>query len=178
MLYHSGAGRRQAGFSLIEVVLAIIIIGGALVGILSVSSFTTQHSGDPVVQAQARMIAESYLEEILLKRFVDPDTDSVCPESLAGRAAYDNICDYDGLNDTGARDQLGNPIAELGDYNISVEVQGDETVELHNIDNIGAVRLLRVDVTVTGPLETMISLSGYRTNYNCYSAADDGCRPL
>lgn len=179
MLHHRRIGRaRETGFSLIEVVLAILIIGGALVGMLSVISFTTQHSADPMVQAQANMIAESYLEEILLKRFVDPTSNTVCPAKPANRGGYDNICDYNGLSDTGARDQLGSSIADLNDYNIAVTVKGDSTVTLNNINNIGAVRVLRVDVVVTGPLDTMASLTGYRTNYNCYNAADAGCRPL
>jgi MSHA pilin protein MshD len=178
---------RESGFSLLEVVMAILILGGALVGILSVTTFTMQHSADPMVQTQASMIAESYMEEILPGKFVDPTSNTVCPPPPANRSGYDNICDYNGLSDTGARDQLGNPIAELANYNIAVTVTGDSTVTLNNINNVGAVRLLRVDVVVTGPLDITVSLSAYRTNYNCYNPGgdkdddkndDDGCRPL
>lgn len=179
ILCHRRAGRaRQTGFTLIEVVMAILIIGSAFVGILSVSRFTTQHSADPMLQAQAIKIAQSYLEESLAKAFVDPTSNTVCPTPPASRSAYDNVCDYNGLSDTGARDQLDNPIAALSDYNVAVTVKRDSSVTLNTINNISAIRVLRVDVVVTGPLSTTVALSGYSTNYNCYNPGDDGCRPL
>ena len=55
--------------------------------------------------------AEAYLEEILLRDYLDPDTSSVCPAPEATRDLYDNVCDYALLDDAGARSQDGTPVA-------------------------------------------------------------------
>ena len=61
----SAAGGR--GFTLIEVIMAIVIISAALAGVLLVINQNTANSVDPVLITQSRSIAQSYLEEILLQ---------------------------------------------------------------------------------------------------------------
>ena len=67
--------RRSAGLSLVEIVIFMVIVGGAVIGILSVMNVTTQGSADAMVRKQAIAIAESLLEEIMLMPFTycDPD---------------------------------------------------------------------------------------------------------
>lgn len=169
---------RQGGVTIIELVFFIVVVGIGVGGIMLVMNFTASRSADPMFRAQSRFIAEAYMEEILLKPFVDPTANAVCPAPPANRAIYNNVCDYNGLANAGAIDQLGNPIAGLEQYNVSASVTGDGTVALNNINNTGAVRVLRVNVTVTDPQGTAMTLTGYRTNYNCFNAVDPGCRPL
>jgi len=180
--------RRQRGATLVELVMFIVIVSVGAAGILAVMSSITQHSADPMLRQQAVLIAESYLEEILLKPFLDPSPPgaaAVCPPKELTRAAYDNICDYNGLaDDNGAVDQLGNAIAGLSAYNVSVQVIGTagDTTALHTTDNIGALRVLRVEITVThvNQPDLIARLTGYRTNYNCDSTevtGDPGCLP-
>lgn len=174
---------RECGVSLPELIVSIVIVGAGVAGILSVMNLTTRHSADPMILQQAQLVAESYLEEILLKKFYDPDTNTVCSGTTAGetRASYDNVCDYNGLNDnTGARNQFGSGVAGLESFNVAVTVTGDGTVALGGLNNTGAVRVLRVDVVVThgGFSGLNIPLTGYRANYNCNAPADAGCKPL
>lgn len=174
-----GGGR---GVTLVELIVAIVIIGTAVGGILSVMDLTTRRSADPMIQQQAQLIAEAYLEEILLKKFYDPDTNTVCTGTAEGsRANYDNVCDYNGLSDTtGARNQFGTVVTGLEGYNVAVTVTADGTVALGSLNNTGAIRVLRVDVVVTHDSFPGVSvpLTGYRTNYNCNAPADAGCKPL
>ena len=67
--------RRSAGLSLVELVIFIVLVSGAVIGILSVMNVTTQGSADPMVRKQALAIAESLLEEIVLMplTYCDPD---------------------------------------------------------------------------------------------------------
>ncbi|PZP61744.1 MAG: hypothetical protein DI596_04620, partial [Azospira oryzae] len=53
----------------------IAIVAISVTGILSVFTYTTRHSSDPLAQKQALAIAESLLEEVLLMPFTycDPD---------------------------------------------------------------------------------------------------------
>ncbi|HEX9395860.1 MAG TPA: type II secretion system protein [Burkholderiales bacterium] len=164
------------GFSLVELILAITVIGISMAAVMTVFVVTTQHSADPMARQQAQLIAEAYLDEILIKKFYDPDTNNVCPSPEGSRSAYDNVCDYNSLPDTVVRDQFGTAIAALSAYNAQVSVS-DGAVSLNGIDNTSVIRLLLVTVTVTGPNSTSVTLNAYRTNYQCNASGDTECKP-
>lgn len=149
--------RRHSGFSLIELILFIVIISVGITGILGVMNVTTRHSADPMVRKQVLSIAEALLEEIMLKDFADP------PGGYSGsdRAQFDDVSDYSGYTTTGIVDISGTAIGGLGDYNIS-PVSVDGTASLGALGG-GEVKL--ITVTVTGPGNESIAISGYRTNY-------------
>jgi MSHA pilin protein MshD len=172
--------RGSRGFSLVELILAITIVGVALAGVATVFVTTSRHSADPMVQQQAQFIAEAYLEEILRQKFFDPDEDKVCPSAEAARASYDNVCDYASISNQAPADALGTPLG-LNSYKVTVTVTRDGVVSLNGINNntgTGLYRVMRVDVNVTGPNNTSVTLSGYRTNYNCEAVTDAGCKGL
>ena len=110
-----GIHPRQCGMTLVELIISIAIIGIAVAGVLGVMNATTMRSADPMVREQAQLIAEAYMEEISLKAFVDPSANTICPAVPAARTDYNNVCDYRGLTDTGARDQFGTAIPALAD---------------------------------------------------------------
>lgn len=154
----------QTGVTLIELIVSMVIIAISLTGVLLVFTTTVRHSGDPMQLHQAVAIGEAYLEEILLREYLDPDTGTVCPASEAGRSLYDNVCDYDGLNDNGARDQTGAAIPGLGSYRIQVNVDQAATLSGTSATLGGSGSVLRVDVTVNPPVGSGFSISGYKTN--------------
>lgn len=162
--------RKELGLSLLELIIAIAIVGVALGGAVSVFVVTTQHSADPMAQEQAQLVAEAYLDEILLKKFYDPDTNSVCTGTTGGetRATYDNVCDYNGLSEP-PTNQFGTAIAGLSSYNVAVSVV-NSGVSLGTINNTGAIRVLRIDVTVSLQGTPSVVLSAYRTNFACNPA--------
>ena len=79
-----------------------------------------------------------------------------------GRTVWDNVCDYNLLDDSGAEDQTATAITGLEPYRVRVAV--GTTATLGSIVGPGD-DLLRVDVRVTHPNGVDITLSGYRTNY-------------
>ena len=177
------------GVTLVELIVAITVIAAGVAGILMVMNVTTQRSADPMILQQAQLIAESYLEEILLRKFADPDTGTVCPAPEGSRADYDNVCDYHGLNDNaGPIDQLGSAVPGLDRYNVAVTVLPNSgstpAVTLGSLSNdygAGHIRVLQVTVVVThDDLPGInVTLTGYRTNYNCNATIAVGqCRPL
>lgn len=167
---------RQRGFTLIELVMFIVIVGIGIAGILSVFTTSVKSSADPMVRKQALAIAESLLEEILLKEYCDPDTATlsptappVCPASRvaadqeAARANYDDVDDYAGYTTSGGIvDLTGAPVAGLTSYNVTA-VTVTVTTAAQNAA-LNAVNAKRVTVTVTGP-QGAITLTGYRSNY-------------
>ncbi len=152
--------RRRGGLTLIELLIAIVVVSVALGGTLLLSRHTVSRSADAMIQHQALEVATAYLEEIMLRAYLDPETASVCPAAEAGRALYDNVCDYDGLDDAGAVDQTGANVVGLGDYRVRVDV--DTTANLNGLS--GSADVLRIDVRVTHPTGLDITISGYRTS--------------
>lgn len=145
---------RARGVTLVELIVAIVIIGVALAGVLVVFLRNTSASGDPLIWHQATAIAEAYLEEALTKNF------SVGSGNT--RPTYDDVLDYN-FTDVGARDQTGTLISGLGGYTVQIQAAYDD---LNNI-TAASTNAVRVQVTVTPtalPSSTVI-ISGYRTNY-------------
>lgn len=122
----SASALRQAGLSLVELVMFIAIVGAGLAGILAVMNLSSQKSADPMLRKQALAVAESLLEEIQLMPFTycDPDdpqaptaqsatvgapgvgcsagmVEAIGPEAGETRYAtprFDNANDYHGYN--------------------------------------------------------------------------------
>lgn len=141
----------QTGITLIELIIAIVIMGLALSGVLSAINQTNQHSADPVLELQAIQVAEAYLEEIQLQAFIDPDGTDIGET----RATFDDVDDYNGLQDLGAHDQQGMLISVLKAYEVNVAVT-NQTVNGQNAKEI--------TVTVTPPSIPALSLVGYKFN--------------
>lgn len=150
---------RQAGVTLVELIIAVVIISVAVTGILMAYVQMVGRSADPMIEAQALAIAEAYMDEILAK----PVTGSSTVTCTAGipRANCALVGHYDGL--TGApSDQFGNPIAGLGDYQITVQVgSGADAV---GANALGVGEEASVTVTVVRGTTT-IQLRGYKVDY-------------
>ncbi len=156
--------RGERGATLIELVISIVVIGIAVSGSLLAVNHVVARSADPMLQHQASAIAEAYLEEILARPFADPDGGAVCGAPEASRDLFDDVCDYDGLDDVGARSQDDTAVAGLGAYRVRVDV--DPAASLNGLT--GAANVLRVDVRVNhtqAALGIDLTLSGYRTSY-------------
>jgi MSHA pilin protein MshD len=148
------ARREQAGMTLIEVVISIVIIAIAVSAVLGLLASNVQRSADAMVVSQGISIANAYLEEISLKSFVDPDG----VDGEVGRANFDDVDDYDGLADSGAVDQFGNPIPSLDDYTVSVAVNSSSA-----LPGVASADVYRIDVRVEFAPYVDYTLSGYRT---------------
>ncbi len=85
----------------------------------------------------------------------------MCPAPEASRDIFDNVCDYDLLDDSGARRQDGGAITGLEAYRVRTTV--DQAATLNGLS--GAAQVLRVDVRVTRDSRIDLTLSGYRTRY-------------
>lgn len=153
------ANRR--GFTLIELIVLIVVLGTALAGVLLVFQNVVRSSADPQIYKQALSIAEAMLDEILLAPY------EVQPGSGA-RANFDDLSDYDGFTTApgGMTDLQGVAIPGLGAYNVSVAVAPAAPLA----DSGGALpvaesRRVTVTVTVAGLPDMTVQLDGYRLRY-------------
>lgn len=64
--------KRQAGFSLIELIFFMVVVSVGLAGIVSVMNTTVASSVDALSRKQALVLADSLLEEIMLKAATNP----------------------------------------------------------------------------------------------------------
>ncbi len=155
--------RRSRGFTLVELIVTLVVLGIAATALLSVFTSTVRGSADPVVQQQATTIAEAYIEEILLQAFADPtDPEQGAVSTEAGeisRALFDDVQDYNHLGTTQVRDQNDNPIAALAAYSVTVSVLGAA------LNTVPAAQSMRVRVTVDHPAIAPVTLVAYRTDY-------------
>jgi MSHA pilin protein MshD len=147
---------RARGFTLIEIVVSIVVMGIALTAVLGMLSSVAARSGAALVQAQATEIASAYLNEILLRPVVDPDGIPV----EASRSLYDDVGDYNGLTDVGAHDQFNQPIPSLTNFNVAVRVT---TPPAGALGAIPPASMREIDVTVVHSSGVTVVLTGYRT---------------
>jgi MSHA pilin protein MshD len=141
--------RFARGVTLVELVVSIVVIsvaGAALAGTLAYLNGTGSTS---ILQAQAQSIANAYLNEIAGKRFAADGIEST-------RDQYDDIFDYNGLDDAVARDEFGN-IA--GNFRVRVNLVAVA------LNGVPAAAVRRIDVTVDYGSAYSVVASGYRMNY-------------
>lgn len=132
--------RQIRGMALVEVVIAIAVIATAAGAVLAASSLGAVQQSRLYVQQQALWVAQAYLDEITGKEFADPDG----VNNEAQRNRYDDVTDYAGLLDNGARDAAGQPIAGLATFAVRVAVTPSGAVP-----GIAASDLMRIEVRVT-----------------------------
>jgi len=145
----------ERGVTLIEIVVAIVIVAIAATAILAAMASITMRGAETMVRQQAVALAEAYLEEILLQPVASPG--GTAPTS---RANFNDEDEYNGLSDAGARDQYGNAIAYLTGYTVSVAV-----TQTTALTGIAAANARQINVTVTDPNGVTVMLTGYRANF-------------
>jgi len=121
--------RGVLGVTLIEMVIFIAIVSVAFTGIIMVFINTGKHSADPLVKIRTIELGQSFLEEILLKKY-DEDSpvtggcidyaSSRCSSGKNGsttfqaeageaRGTYDDVDDYHNLEYCGLNTTAGDP---------------------------------------------------------------------
>lgn len=185
--------RRQGGLSMVELIIFIVIISVAVAGVLSVMTYTTGRSADPLQRKQAILLAEGLLEEVSLARmtFCHPDDpkaetatsagDCTTAEAAGGGTArpYANINDYVSAFGTPASftpgdstgivtDALGNTLAG-GRYRAFVTVSANAALGPAGAQLTGSgsadTDLLLISVAVEYGNGERIVLDRLRTRY-------------
>lgn len=145
---------RCRGVTLVELIVTIVVVTAAVAAVLAIVSATAARSADNLLQTQAVLVAQSYLNEIVAKPF---GADACAPTCT--RPQMNKVGDYNGLTDNGAHDQTGTPVAGLGAYLVQVSVSNSA------LGAVPAAQSELISVTVTPPNGAAVVLSGYRTLY-------------
>jgi MSHA pilin protein MshD len=146
--------RRQRGFSLVEMILAVVVIGVGLAGLLMAFSTVVRGSADPVLQQQMLAIAEELLEEIRLRPYTAAANSA--PAGCA-RDTFNDIGDYHGYATSSKICTVdGTEIPALAAYSVSVSVTASA------LGGVAASRL--ITVTVQRGTDSLV-LRGWRTDH-------------
>ena len=147
------SSRQSFGFTLVEMIIAIVIISVGLAGVLMAFNTTVKSSADPLIHKQMLAVTEEMMEEILLKPYAPaPGTISGC-----NRANADDVSDYNGYSQP-VCDIDGTAVTGLSSYTVSVAVDSSASLGTLSID------VKKVTVTVTQGGESL-NLIGWRTDY-------------
>lgn len=143
MLSKFAINRQQLGVTLIELVAVILILSVALVGVATGISAAISRTSDVMVETRAVALAQSYLDEILGKRFDEgsaprgiPPCRTNCTDAVdfgpdggeTERDDFDDVDDYHGLDEgDGQTDPLqdaeGNARSGYDNYRVTVSVR-------------------------------------------------------
>jgi MSHA pilin protein MshD len=157
--------RGQTGFSLVEVIIAIVILAVGVVALLIPITNAVRRSGDPLVSKQMVAVAEAMLEEIELQPFgVGPQgsTCNPCAPTEPNRVLFDHVPNYGGfVTNPGIYtiDNPATPINGLAAYSVSAAVTPTA------LGAVPAGSSYLISVTVTGSNGTTVTVSGFRTSY-------------
>lgn len=140
--------RVTRGFTLIELIIFIVVVGVGLAGIVSVMNTVVKSSADPMVRKQAIALADSVMGEVLQKAYADPDG------VQGNETTRDTMDDVDDFN--GKTQALFALPAALSGYTIAITVVVDNATL--------SIAAKKVTVTVARGNES-ITMTGYRTSY-------------
>lgn len=148
--------------TLIELIVALVIVGVASAGVLVALQLTLRYSADPLVRRQALAVAESLMEEVSSRAYTQLDLhdpaaavpNGLGPETALGESrssatlGFDNVDDYAGYSQQGTlTDAAGNAWPLIGQYASCVIV----THPVAAVGGVSSTELLHIQVNVFGP---------------------------
>lgn len=148
--------KRQSGVTLVELIVAMVIIGVAVAGVTQVFNLGATSSVNPVLTKQLRAVAEGLMDEIQRQPFAA--SANAAPSATCSRNTYNDIFDYNNYNPGKVCTINGEAITGLAGITVSVTVAATDTL---GIDNADACL-----ITITATQGTNIfTLRGWRSNF-------------
>lgn len=171
--------KRQAGFTLIETVIVIVLLGAMMAGMTVLFVKNVGESHQPYLRQRTLAVADAFMDEILGKRWDDNSPlgggcvntgSGSCPAGPAAagigteegaRGNYDDIDDYDTItNQSPPQDSAGNPMAGYTGFSVTVTVDQPGAW-----NGVPAADVKRIRVQVTSTVGETMSLTAYRVNF-------------
>lgn len=144
----------ERGFTFVEVIVAMVVIGVAVSGVISVFSQGVRNSSDPIARKQMLVLAQELMEEARLKPYA-PQANAA--PSACARDTFNDVSDYNGYASTGrVCDIEGTVIPALNGLSVSVGVVQQALA--------GVADAKRITVSISRGSEA-VSLEGWRTDH-------------
>lgn len=150
--------RKISGATLVELIIAMVIISTTVIAFLNTYRIITLNSTDPMITKQSVMIAESLMDEIMGKSIEKPIDGFTGPFNESNRKNFDSLMDYNGFTMVGIKNLNGVAIPALSSYSVIVNINNVA------IGTIPVSDSYQINIQVTNSLG-IIKFKGYRFNY-------------
>ena len=147
------------GFTLIELILFIVIVGVATTGLFAAINSSTVNNVNPLFQVRALELAQAQMDEIFGKRYDDKSPNGgfpPCDSGESGALACDSSDVKADLSDVDDYDGFATVPAGYAGYTISVVVS--------NV-TLSSRPAKLITITVDSTASTPVTLSAYRGNF-------------
>jgi MSHA pilin protein MshD len=147
-------GRRQRGFSMVESLICIIIVGVMLTAALRSVGASNTAQASISNRAIGNMLAQSLIDEITAQQFENPSNPVFGPEAGENsRATYNDVDDYANLSESPPKNLDGSTMSNLSGWSRSVDVGWCDPANMNkNITTDTGIKRIYVTVTKNGQL--------------------------
>ncbi len=157
----------KSGFSLIEVLIAVLLIGLAVASLVASNSAFTKANGAGADLSTAEFLVEQIRELTALLPVIDPGSTIWTFGSEAGEtlATYDDLDDFDGTSFSPPIDANRFPLNDLAAYSQQVTVENVSASDFEQVVADTATPFVRVTVKVYMNSKEICSTSWLRARY-------------
>lgn len=157
----------ERGFSFVEVLIAILLVGLAIASLVAANSAFTMANGAGANLSTAEFLIEQIRELTTLLPVVDPLTgdDTFGPESGETTANYDDVDDFDGASFSPPISAGRNPLNDFTVFSQQVTVENVSASNFEQVVSDHSSDFVRVTVQVSLNSKVISSTSWLRARY-------------
>lgn len=141
--------RYDKGFTIIEALIAIILVGLAVVSLMAANGSFTKANGAAVDLSTSEFLIEQLRELTAMLAVVDPQTDiSTFGPEEAALAGYDDLDDFDGVSFSPPINANRQPLNDFAAFTQQITVQNVSSSNFEQVVPDHSSNFVRVTVKV------------------------------
>lgn len=148
--YEMRDAKYEDGFSIIEVLIAILLVGLAIASLVTANSAFTKANGAGVELSTAEFLIEQIRELSILLPVIDPNTGvfTFGPEAGETLADYDDLDDFDGASFSPPIGADRNVLNDLASFSQQITVENVNASDFEQVEIDHSSFFVRVSVKV------------------------------
>ncbi|MEJ2646872.1 MAG: prepilin-type N-terminal cleavage/methylation domain-containing protein [Sedimentisphaerales bacterium] len=157
----------KTGFTLIEVLIAVLLVGLAIASLVGANSAFTQANGAGTDLSTAEFLLEQIKELTATLPVIDPETEKAVfgPEPGETLATYDDLDDFDNKTFSPPINANGNSLDNFASFSQVVTVQNVNSSDFEQVESDHSTNFVRVTVKVFQNSVEVCSASWLRASY-------------
>jgi type II secretory pathway pseudopilin PulG len=161
--------RKNIGFTMIEIMIAILFIGLAITALLASNTAFTQTNAAGIHISTAEFLIEEIREMMTSLPVIDPllsetiSSGTFGPEGEGSAEAYDDVDDFDGASFNPPIDYNRQPLNNFSNFTQQITVQSVSSGNLSSVQSDYSTSFVRVTVRILMDGNQISSCSWIRT---------------
>ncbi|MHC4727914.1 MAG: type IV pilus modification PilV family protein [Planctomycetota bacterium] len=159
--------RRKNGFTLIEVLIGVLLVGLAIVSLISANGAFTQANGSGVELSTAEFLIEQIRELTTMLPVIDPNTGTSTfgPEASETLLSYNDLDDFNGANFSPPVSASRIALNDLSAYTQQITVENVSASDFEQVVGNHTSFFVRVNVKVLLNTTEVSSARWLRSQY-------------